>query len=60
MKYMREQRQRFERLVNDSVGLAYVPPFNSFSSLIIDVRGMSIRLIDRLRVRIDSGRIGSS
>jgi hypothetical protein len=35
--YMRKQRERFVSYVDDSVGAAYVPPFDSFPTLLIEV-----------------------
>jgi len=35
---MRQQREQFLRFVDDSVGAAYVPPFDSFPTLLVEVR----------------------
>ena len=38
LAYMRQQREQFLRFVDDSVGAAYVPPFDSFPTLLVEVR----------------------
>jgi hypothetical protein len=38
LAYMRQQREQFLRFVDDSVGAAYVPPFDSFPTLLVEAR----------------------